>query len=153
MVKDDLFPPLFGLLRIKFPAPFFPLQRNDISQLRGESPAACYCLLCRVHCLQPGCAARARSALSRGQNTDLDRSVPHHRTRPTGLPPASMARAPHLPLGCWPTRQPGGPSLLPATQAARHRPERGDGVSQGLNPAAPRIAVTSMHLEPRPVAF
>ena len=103
----------------------------------------------------PGCTAQARSALSRGPARlgPFGAAQPDEARCATASTGARTAQAPRLLSGCCPARQASGPCLLPGTRAARHHPMCGAGVSQGLIPAAPKIAVTSTHLERRPVAF
>lgn len=111
-------------------------------------------IVCFAGCIVCSRAAqRGPAAPSPAGQTDSDHSAPHSRMRPTVPLRVPTARAPHLLSGCWPARQAGGASLLPGTRVARHRPRCGAGVSQRLIPEAPKIAVTSTHLEPRPVAF
>lgn len=79
----------------------------------------------------PGCAAQARSALSRGpaRLRPFGAAQPDEAHCATASTGACTTQAPHLLSGCCPARQAGGPSILPGTRAARHRPTCGARVS------------------------
>lgn len=155
MVRDDLSPLLFGLFHIKFPALFFQLQRNEIARFGGECEAACFlpvivCFARRIVC--HWAVQHSPAAPSPAGQPGSDCSALHSRTRP-----AVLLRAPgHMQL--W---HPLAFGVLPCRPGRRYQPPAQyvscptcrAGILQGLIPAAPKMAVTSTHLEPRPVAF
>lgn len=117
-----------------------------------------YCLLCPVHCLQPPLtalqagrssrAAQHRPAAPSPAGQPVRRRTasqgalrhPQHRVR--------TAQEPRLGSGCCPS-----PSSPPGRRAAGCLSPGRAGVSRGLMAAAPKIAVSSTHLVPRPEAF
>lgn len=164
MVSDELFPPLFRLFGAKFPEPFPPPKEQNpraprrTPRCRFLPVIVCFALCIVSSLLSQLCRQAGAAGLrSTGPQRPLPRASPPQTVRRRTAGRGSLrhpkhwvrtAQEPRLVSGCCPS-----PSSPPGRRAAGCLSPGRAGVSRGLMAAAPKIAVTSKHLEPRPAAF